>query len=151
MLPLPDSVAAGLRAVRLPGRFQVLPGDPEWILDVAHNAPAAEVLAANLAARPCAGRTIAVAGILADKDVAAIGRILAPRVDAWILCGLEGPRGLDAVALRERLAPVVAEASLAPDVTAGCRLASAQARPGDRVVVLGSFHTVGPALEWLGV
>jgi len=144
-------LAQGLRDVRLAGRFQVVPGAPEWILDVAHNVPAVEVLAANLRARPCTGRTIAVAGILADKDIAGIGRVLAPCVDAWVLCGLEGPRGGDAAALRERLPPECAPASLASDVAAGCARARERARAADRIVVFGSFHTVGPALQWLGL
>jgi len=72
-LLVPDeAVRTGLRTVRLAGRFQVIPGQPEWILDVAHNAEAAASLAASLAARPHAGRTVAVCGILADKDVEAI-------------------------------------------------------------------------------
>jgi len=141
----------GLRAVRLAGRFQVVDGAPEWILDVAHNVPAAEVLAANLRARRHAGRTIAVAGILADKDVAGIGRVLAPCIDEWVLCGIEGPRGSDAAALRERMPAECAPASLAGDVASGCALARARASAADRIVVLGSFHTVGPALQWLGL
>lgn len=145
------TVAAGLGAARVAGRFQVVPGRPEWILDVAHNAPAAEVLAANLRARRGRGRTLGVVGILADKDVAAIGGVLAPCLDHWILCGLEGPRGLDAATLRERLRPWADAAELAPQVRAGCELARARAGADDRVVVLGSFHTVGPALEWLGL
>jgi dihydrofolate synthase/folylpolyglutamate synthase len=144
-------VAQGLRDVRLAGRFQVIDGAPQWILDVAHNVPAAEVLAANLRARPARGRTIAVAGILADKDIAGIGRVLAPCVDEWVLCGLDGPRGGDAAGLRERLPPECAPLSLAADVAAGCALARARAQPSDRIVVLGSFHTVGPALQWLGL
>ena len=145
------TIAAGLERVRLAGRFQVMPGRPEWILDVAHNPAAAVVLAANLRERPAAGRTLAVAGVLADKDVEAIGRELAPCVDEWVLCGLEGPRGLSAAALGERLLPAGARTTLAPDVAAACRIARARAGDADRIVVLGSFHTVGPALEWLGL
>jgi dihydrofolate synthase/folylpolyglutamate synthase len=144
-------IAQGLRSVRLAGRFQVLAGAPEWILDVAHNVPAAEVLAANLRARPTTGRTIAVAGILADKDIAGIGRVLAPRIDEWVLCGLDGARGVDAATLRDQLPPECAPLSLAADVAAGCARARKRALPSDRIVVLGSFHTVGPALQWLGL
>lgn len=146
-----EAIARALRAVRLPGRFQVVAGAPEWILDVAHNEPAAQVLATNLRARPAAGRTIAVAGVLADKDVAGIGRALAPCIDEWVLCGLDGPRGLDAAALRERLPPECRPVRLAGDVAAGCEVARSLAGTADRIVVLGSFHTVGPALEWLGL
>lgn len=144
-----STVAAGLGAARVAGRFQVVPGRPEWILDVAHNEPAAEVLAANLRARRTRGRTLGVVGILADKDVTAIGRVLSPCIDDWILCGLDGPRGLDAATLRERLGLPAGRVELAPDVRSGCERARARAGADDRVVVLGSFHTVGPALEWL--
>ncbi len=71
--PDPIAVAAALRSVRLPGRLQIIPGPVEWVFDVAHNEAAAQVLAAELRARPIAGRTIIVIGMLEDKDVAAVG------------------------------------------------------------------------------
>jgi len=145
------TVAAGLRRVRLAGRFQVVPGPVEWILDIAHNAPAAEVLAAQLAERPCRGRTLGVVGILGDKDAPAIARALQPALEGWFLCGLEGPRGISSAELARRLEPIVRDPCLADSVRAGCEAALAAARPGDRVVVCGSVHTVGPALDWLGV
>ena len=145
------TVAAGLRRVRLAGRFQVVPGPVEWILDIAHNPPAAEVLAALLAERPCQGRTLAVVGILGDKDAPAIARALAAAVQGWFLCSLEGPRGTSAAELARRLGSIVQGPVLAGSVREGCEAARAGARAGDRVVVCGSVHTVGPALEWLGV
>lgn len=145
------TVAAALRRVRLAGRFQIVPGPVEWILDIAHNPPAAEVLAAQLAERPCQGRTLGVVGILGDKDAPAIARALAPVLDRWVLCSLDGPRGIRAAELARRLEPVVRDPILAGSVREGCAAARAAARAGDRVVVCGSVHTVGPALEWLGV
>jgi dihydrofolate synthase/folylpolyglutamate synthase len=145
------TAAAALGRVRLAGRFQIVPGAVEWILDIAHNPPAAEVLAAQLAQRPCAGRTLAVVGILADKDAPQIAQALAPVLDEWILCGLEGPRGISAEELARRLEPIVRQPILAASVREGCEKARAAARPAARVGVCGSVHTVGPALEWLGV
>jgi len=145
------TVAAALGRVRLAGRFQIVPGPVEWILDIAHNPPAAEVLAAQLAERPCRGRTLAVVGILGDKDAPAIARALAPVLEGWFLCGLEGPRGTSAAELARRLESIVQRPALTGSVRAACEAACAAARPGDRVVVCGSVHTVGPALEWLGV
>jgi dihydrofolate synthase/folylpolyglutamate synthase len=142
-------VAAALRSVRLPGRLQFVPGPVEWVLDVAHNEPAAQVLARELGARPVAGRTLAVLGMLEDKDAAAVVQALAGTVDEWILCTLDLPRGLGAAALRARLPDATPVAGEAGDVAAGCALARARSRPGDRVLVCGSFHTVGPALQWL--
>jgi dihydrofolate synthase / folylpolyglutamate synthase len=146
------AAAQALRALRLPGRFQIVPGEAEWILDVAHNEPAAKVLAAALDARAHEGRTIAVAGMLADKDAAAIATVLDGLIDHWLLASIsDEPRGLSAEALRQRLPELRGSIESFENVAAACARARAMARPGDRVVVLGSFHVVGPALSWLGL
>ncbi len=152
------AVASALRRVRLAGRFQVVPGDVEWILDIAHNEPAARVLAAQLRERPLPaaraggrGRTFAVIGVLADKDAASIGAALAELIDHWILCTLPGARGLSAAELARRLVPADASSELADSVAEGCKRARSEARAGDRVVVCGSVYTVGPALQWLRI
>ena len=145
-------VSDALCRVRLPGRFQIVPGEVEWILDVAHNEPAAQVLSQALAARPSSGRTLAVAGMLADKDAPAISRTLDPYIDRWILTGIENePRGLSAEALAARLPALRAPLEREPSVSAACERARREARAGDRILVFGSFHVVGPALEWLGL
>lgn len=151
-LLVPDeAVRTGLASVRLAGRFQVIPGEPEWILDVAHNAEAAASLAASLAARPHAGRTIAVCGILADKDVEAIVAALAPQVRRWIAVGLDGPRALAPAELARRIGQAGAQSVVAvADLAAGLAQARVECGPGDRAVVFGSFLTVGPALAALG-
>jgi len=140
-----------LRELRLPGRLQVVAGPVEWLLDVAHNPAAAAVLASELRSRPVHGRTIAVLGMLGDKDVAAVAAELDALVDAWVLCTIDEPRGLDAEQLRARLGQVRGECESSPGVAQGCERARALAVPGDRVLVCGSFHTVGPALQWLGL
>jgi len=148
-------VDTALRTVGLRGRYQRIAewpaGGPQWILDVAHNADAAEVLAGALVAQPVSGRTYAVAGIMQDKDAAAIGTALQRVIDGWVLVGLPGERGGDPESLRRRLPESCRSLALAPDVEHGCGAALALARPGDRIVVLGSFLTVGPALDWLGI
>jgi len=157
-LARPDerAVGAALRAVRLAGRFQVVPGEVEWILDIAHNPPAAEVLARQLLERAPPGgrgpgRTFAVIGVLADKDAAAIAAALSAVIDHWIVCALPGPRGGSAAQLAQRLGRPAGEITPADSVAAGCERARAAARPGDRVVVCGSVYTVGPALQWLRI
>jgi dihydrofolate synthase / folylpolyglutamate synthase len=151
-----ERASEALRRAHLAGRFQLIGlaspegGAVEWILDVAHNEPAAQVLAENLRARPAAARTYAVCGILKDKDAEAIGRALAGLIDEWIVCTLPGPRGSPASELAHRLAAAVAVSARAHSVREGCELARARARSGDRVVVFGSFATVGSALDWLG-
>lgn len=145
------TVARALGAVRLAGRFQVVPGPVEWILDIAHNPPAAAVFAAELARRSCRGRTLAVLGILGDKDAPQIGAALASVVDEWFLCALPGPRGTGAAALAERLATLAHRPHLFDSPGEACAAAQRAAEPGDRVIVCGSVYTVGPALQWLGV
>ena len=90
-------------------------------------------------------------GILADKDVEAVVAPLLPGVQRWIAVGLEGPRALLAAELARRIRGAGAESVVAVgDVAAGLDLARAESRPGDRVLVFGSFLTVGPALDALG-
>jgi dihydrofolate synthase / folylpolyglutamate synthase len=157
LLGLPGScdqaaVAHGLRRSSLPGRFQIVAGEVEWILDVAHNEPAASVLSGALAARPCAGEQFAVAGMLSDKDAPAIARTLDTQIDHWLLAGIEAePRGLTAAALQARLPPLRGTVELSASVAAACERARARSVARDRVIVFGSFHVVGPALLWLGL
>lgn len=143
------AIAAALPRVQLAGRFQVINGPVEWILDVSHNEPAAQTLKDNLLARPVKGRTLAVCGILQDKDAGEIARVLAGCSDLWIACALPGPRGGSAAALATRLAPYIRVSEQAHSVAEGCARARTLARPGDRVLVFGSFATVTAALEWL--
>ncbi len=148
------AVAQGLTQVRLVARFQVIapaaPAAPTWILDVAHNPAAARVLARNLRGLPSGGRTLAVVGILADKDAAGVAAELRDSVDAWWCVATEGERGRSGVSLAETIRSQVAVSVEAADgIGAGCAAALAHAKPHDRIVVFGSFHTVGPALDWL--
>jgi dihydrofolate synthase / folylpolyglutamate synthase len=148
-----DVVSRALRNVKLAGRFHCVPGPVEWILDVAHNEPAARVFADHLAARPVHGRTIAVVGILGDKDSAAIAQLLHPQVDRWIICTIPEPRGLPAEELARRMKAGAGLADgdieLAASVEEGFAAAKAQAVPGDRVIVCGGFNIVGSAMRWL--
>lgn len=144
-------VRQGLASVSLPGRFQVLPGTPRVILDVAHNAEAARVLRDNLGASGYAPRTIAVLGMLRDKDIASVVRTLGPAVDAWHLAGLQGARGASAQDLQEILeAQTGAKAAgLHATPAEAFRAAKSEATPDDKIVVLGSFLTVGAILALL--
>jgi len=142
------AVEAGLRTVSLPGRFERRP-DPrgfEWILDVAHNPDSARVLAANLREHPVRGRTVAVCGMLADKDCAGVLGELRDAFDRWYAATTDGPRGLAGAQLAERARPLGIEMHRGGGVAATMRVAAQAAAAGDRIVVFGSFHTVGPAL-----
>lgn len=148
----PAAVRAGLRATRLSGRFQIVPGPVEWILDVAHNPHAARVLADNLRDRPCSGQTFAVVGLLADKDADGIIRTLDGVVDSWHPVTLAGSRGRDGEELAARLRAEGRPALPAHDIMEACQTVKTIAASGDRIVIFGSFHTVAPVLAaqpWL--
>jgi len=144
-----NALERGLREVRLAGRFQRVPSGTgfEWVLDVAHNPEAAAALAANLGRWPVPGRTTAVCGMLADKDVAGVLDALRDRVDRWFAASTEGPRGLDDAALAARAAAAGIGMTEAGSIAQAMARAASEAREGDRIVVFGSFHTVGPALS----
>jgi dihydrofolate synthase/folylpolyglutamate synthase len=154
-LPVPaDAVARGLENVRLVGRFQVIQSastaGPTWILDVAHNPDAAQVLARNLREVPSAGRTLGVCGILGDKDAIGIVAGLRDCIDAWYFVSLAGERGRSATALAAGVrTQLAAPATVFEQIDAACAAALESAGAADRIVVFGSFHTVGPALDWL--
>jgi len=142
-----QEIRRGLAEVSLPARFQVLPGRPQVILDVAHNPQAARALAENLATSGFAPETWAVCGMLRDKDIAGVLRELAPRVTRWHLATLPGPRGAAADELAAQLGNAAAKTFASPAAALEAALGSASGN--DKIVVFGSFLTVGEAITWL--
>jgi dihydrofolate synthase/folylpolyglutamate synthase len=135
----------------LPGRFQVLPGYPAVILDVAHNPHAAQALAANLAAMPCTGKTIAVFAMLSDKDIAGVVHALKDIVHVWIVAQIQEKRGASLACLKGVLdeAGLAEQTNTADSVTAGFEQACRSAGENDRILVFGSFYTVADVLTTL--
>lgn len=143
-----QAVRQGLMMVELPGRFQVLPGKPAVVLDVAHNPQAAGVLAENLSNMGFYPETWAVFGAFGDKDVEGIASLLRNRIDHWLLASLPGPRGLSAEALRARLerAGITEAVECFDSPVEAFAAARANAGESDRIVTFGSFVTVGDVL-----
>jgi dihydrofolate synthase/folylpolyglutamate synthase len=152
-LPLAmQEVRRGLAEVALPGRFEVLPGRPQVILDVAHNVEAAQALERNLAASGFAAETIAVCGMLRDKDLGGVVGALAPRITRWHLASLHGPRAAAAADLAAQLAALgVENSSIHQHASPAQAFAAARgaANENDKIVVFGSFLTVGEVKAWL--
>jgi dihydrofolate synthase/folylpolyglutamate synthase len=142
------AIRRGLVEVVLPGRFQVLPGRPIVVLDVAHNPQAAERLRESLARMGSFATTYAVFGMLKDKDIAGVAAALAGCVDRWLLAPLPGPRGATADELRGKLgaAGFSTPVEAFENIPAAYRYARERARADDRILVFGSFHTVGDVL-----
>ncbi len=152
-----QAVRGGLAKVELPGRFQIVPGQPTLVLDVAHNPHAVAALAQNLDQMGFYPRTHAVFGAMHDKDIAAMLGRMAPRVDHWYFTDLPTPRAASAQVLLELHAslvrdgrargpgPVSAQAHANPSLA--LRAALSAADPADRILVFGSFFTVGGVLQ----
>ncbi|MBU6272821.1 MAG: bifunctional tetrahydrofolate synthase/dihydrofolate synthase [Betaproteobacteria bacterium] len=147
-----QAVRQGLATVELPGRFQVLPGRPAVVLDVAHNPHAAAHLAQNLDNMGFFPVTWAVFGAMRDKDLAGIVGHLRERVDHWLLTSLPGPRAATAAELRAGLAALGIEPGPQRQVRVfdaprdALAHARAGAEEGDRILAFGSFLTVADIL-----
>ncbi|HYC36322.1 MAG TPA: bifunctional tetrahydrofolate synthase/dihydrofolate synthase [Usitatibacter sp.] len=142
-------VKRGLANVRLPGRLQVLPGRPAVVLDVAHNPHAARSLASGLGDMGFFENTIAVFGVLADKDIAGVIEEMKGRIDRWHVAAPLADRAASAATV----ANVLAEKGLGEATRSFTSIESAldtarrDAGPNDRIVVFGSFYTVAEALR----
>lgn len=152
----PVSVAAvrdGLAEFRLSGRFQQLPGEIQYVLDVAHNRQAARILVENLQRVPARGRTHIIIGMLRDKDRPGVFEILETLADSWHTVSLHNSRGSQAETLTAELhalgtrKPVQTYA----DMETALKSVRAQAVMGDRILITGSFLTVGAALKLLEI
>ena len=148
-----QAVRQGFATVALPGRFQIVAGQPTLVLDVAHNPHAVATLAQNLDQMGFFPRTHAVFGAMADKDIAAILTHMAPLVDHWHFTDLPVARAApasDLAALHARLAlkgPGPVTVATHADPRQALDAALGRADPADRIVVFGSFHTVGGVLK----
>ncbi|MBZ0105179.1 MAG: bifunctional tetrahydrofolate synthase/dihydrofolate synthase [Sulfuricella denitrificans] len=142
----PEDIRRGLLEAAIAGRFQVLPGRPVVILDVAHNPHAARALSENL--RQMAqggGKTIAVFAMLGDKDVTGVVAAMKDVVDLWLVSGINLPRGMGASVLAAHVAGAAHE--VFPDIAAAYRHACQIAGEDDRIVAFGSFHTVAEIMQ----
>ena len=146
-----QAVRNGMALVELPGRFQMVPGEPVLVLDVAHNPHAVAALAANLDAMGFYPTTHAVFGAMADKDLTVMLERVAPLVDNWYFTDLPIPRASSAQDLHtqwqvlNRRKDVTASTHASPQDA--LQAAISAAKPTDRIVVFGSFYTVGGVLK----
>ncbi|MGV0958441.1 MAG: bifunctional tetrahydrofolate synthase/dihydrofolate synthase [Limnohabitans sp.] len=146
-----QAVRNGLAMVALPGRFQIIPGEPVLVLDVAHNPHSVAALAENLDAMGFYPTTHAVMGAMADKDLLTMLQRLNPLIDRWYFTDLPIPRAAKAVDLQQAWSAQNTRQDTASSVylnpMAALEAAIAAADPTDRIVVFGSFYTVGGVLQ----
>ena len=146
-----QAVRNGLALVDLPGRFQVVPGQPALVLDVAHNPHSVAALALNLDAMGFYPTTHAVFGAMADKDLAPMLHRMDPLVDRWYFADLPTPRAASGAALQAAWQALTqrkdASSAVFSQPLDALHAAAAKAQAADRIVVFGSFYTVGGVLE----
>jgi dihydrofolate synthase/folylpolyglutamate synthase len=137
--------------VALTGLFQIVPGEPVLVLDVAHNPHSVSALAANLDAMGFYPNTHAVFGAMADKDLSSMFQKMLPLVDRWYFSDLPLPRASSAAQLAECWTQLNtrkdAQASTYASPQKALDAAIAAAAPTDRILVFGSFYTVGGVLQ----
>jgi dihydrofolate synthase/folylpolyglutamate synthase len=145
-----ESIEKGLQQFRLSGRFQVIPGVVPVILDVAHNRQSASILGENISELPKTGVTRLVLGMLKDKNHATFMSAISPYVDSWYLSALENNRGADVkeLAATLRLVNIDAEMTTFGNINIALASAIAASKAGDKILVTGSFVTVGFALKY---
>lgn len=149
---LPSDIGQRLAALTVTGRFHEVGRDPTWVLDVAHNPAAAEALAAALTSRPVPGKTRALVGLLATKDLDGTIHAVAPAIDEWYAVGGESAASVPALTLASRIAAATTSPCGWFDTVAeAVEVLQRDACSGERVVVFGSFTVVGPALRALGL
>jgi len=149
-----QEIRNGMAWVELPGRFQVLPGQPTIILDVAHNPHASAALAQNLENMAYHPYTIAVFGAMADKDIDGVLKPMMDKIDFWYFCDLPTARAASAESLATRLRSLGfkegADSGIEVFSSPALAYESAlkKAGEGDRISVFGSFYTVAGVLAY---
>jgi dihydrofolate synthase / folylpolyglutamate synthase len=149
----PKSIARGIRETRWPGRFQVVPaagGEPEMVLDVAHNPAGAWALRSTLSAVYEDRPITMVFGVMRDKAVSEVAEILFPLAEQVVVTQAKNPRSAMAAEIRQA-ARVEVDIREAGDVAAALLEARRIAGRGGLVVVTGSIYIVGEAMQALGV
>jgi len=145
-----DVVNEAFASLQLDGRMQRINAEQHWLLDVAHNPAAAAALANALQTEAHSARTVAIVGMLDDKDVEGIVGPLTSEIDNWIAVTANSPRSIVAGELARRVAnaanaPCLVSESLEEAMRRGRELAVTD----DRILVTGSFYLVGPVLNQL--
>ena len=143
-----QDIRNGLALVELPGRFQVLPGKPTVVLDVAHNPHAAATLAQSMEAMAYHPYTYAVFGAMSDKDIDGVLKPMIDLVDYWYCTDLPTPRAASAKDLAKRIQGMGKEALIFSEPGKAFQSALDKASEGDRIMVFGSFYTVAGVMAY---
>ena len=146
-----ENIKHALGSFRLSGRFQIIPGDIPKILDVAHNRESIKALVKNLKMVSCQGKTHIILGMLKGKEHRQVIKELEVVADSWHFVSIPHERGIEAKILASESRTLnetkdVSEYSSMKEALDKIRKLS---MPDDRIVITGSFYTVGAAIQYL--
>ena len=149
-----NNICQGLLKAQLPGRFQVLPGKPRIILDVAHNLSAIHILSTSLSGMADYQKTYGVFSALKDKDIDGVVQAITSEIDVWLVAGINSSRGASSDEIVEALESAGLSKTngsilIFPDPVAAYVFAYKQSTINDRICVFGSFYVVGKVMEYL--
>ncbi len=145
-----DLVNPAFSGLRLEGRFQTITNKCLWVLDVAHNPAAAVVFADRFRSIDCSGSVTAIVGMLRDKDMAGFLAPFSDIVDRWVAVTVEGPRAATAMEVGQQVSEHLRKpCQIIDDIGFALNAVYENVLDEDVVIITGSFHVVGPALEWL--
>ena len=146
-----ENIKQGLSSFRLKGRFQIIPGEIPKILDVAHNRESIKALVNNLKMIPCYGKTHIILGMLKDKDHQSVIKELIEITDTWHFVSISQDRGIEAKILTSKLKALgrLENISEYSNVEEALDKIHKLSMPDDRIIITGSFYTVGAAIRYL--
>ena len=143
-----EALYRSIRETRWPGRMEVIKTEPLTIIDGAHNPDGAAILSESVD-RYLVGKKInLVFGMLRDKDILSVAKLLAVRADRIIITEPESPRaassaevhGIILDALRGEDVPDITEI---PDIEEAVRHGQSMAGDGEAVIYAGSLYMIG--------
>ena len=139
-----EAVATSLAGAHWPGRLEWIPGDPPLLLDGAHNPAAARALADYLRPR---GPVVLLFGIMGDKDIPEVTRVLFPLAESIVVTRARDERAARPAEIVRRAGALASHARRQSNPRKALALARSLARPGQPVVVAGSLYLVGEVLR----
>ena len=138
-----EAIRKGLALAAWPGRFEILPGKPAFVLDGAHNPDGIRTLRRTLDEVFPGCDTVFLFGVLADKDHAEMARLLFRNRDRVVVVRPHSDRAAGVDGIAREAAGFVSHVETADTIAAGLEQARRLAAPDGIVCAAGSLYMIG--------
>ena len=146
-----ENLRRGLLETSWPGRFEVLREKPYFVIDGAHNEPAAKKLVQSVSAYFSNKRIIYIMGMLKDKEYEKVAEITYPYADQIItVTPPENKRALSAMDLAAAVSAYHPRVTTAGSVEEAVEMAYLLAGKEDVILCFGSLSFLGRVRDILG-